>query len=279
MTDEARMVDATNAPIRYPSPPYAITFAALGLLGGALTGSLTPEKGWEPIFAAITMINSALLGFWLTTKRQGDGRIGPGRIVFGTLLAGAFNGLLLVAMMMPIGALLGVPIGAIFALPFVFAFLLVAACTSGVGRTRAGSLVDRMHRRRHFAGAACLAGVMATFLFVHQPRLTTLRFVCAIVSSLVAITIVVCDARDWRTARSAVRVAAGTPIVDDFGLGPDVVIPTPSEAPYRLTERFITLRRGDAALARPLLVEGLATSAILATITVVVGVLAWIGPG
>lgn len=270
----------TNASIAVPAKerptaPIVLPFAALGLVGGGLTGSLTHHAEMTAGFALVTMTSAAVLGGWLEHHRRTHGSVSGTRLSFATLLAGCINGaLLLIWAVFPIGSLVGSIVGVFFAVPFVPAFWLVMRWGQEVGVAREGSLVDRAHRRGPMAAAAAVIALATLFAFVGNWRLVDLSVLraCAGLATGLAAVIVGLDVRAHMVARRAAHALglASSPMDLELGVGDDVTIEHPPELAYRAPSTLVRICGGDPYLASVHLREQLWRHALSLGITLCV---------
>jgi MFS family permease len=284
-----------------PTPPVrhmdlAIPFAALGLGGAFIAGDFFRVGCFaeDGRFAALLVMSvplaAAALGHVLSQPRPGWSQVRPWLVCvastcgLGTLI-GAFIGVVCWSLPgFPMGAADGLACGSVFSVGFA----VVLAWARRTGRARIGSLVEASDRRVVLAAVAALLGmgtVVASLRRNAYPGCTTpMPTMLPIVKAFVLATLVLLMA--WQAAhiaflsRAKVRtvqfdqrsdgaIPAGTPCVD-CGVGDGVraeVVGLPSA--YRDRGTPVRLLRGDAALARRALVQGLTQEAALLWATLV----------
>ena len=264
----AVVAPASTAPLvaarRHPAASLAGPFAAIGLAGGGLTGSITHDGTYTIAFALVTAVSASVLGAYLTHSKRRLGCITTTRLFFGALLAGTINGaLLLIPTFFPLGSVAGALVGCFFAIPFIPALALVTRWGDDVGLARAGSIVDGAYRRGPVAATAMSIGLATLFVFFgrwHPSDVAVMR-VCAGLTAGVLAFVVASDVRARALARR-MAVNIGRPDGQrwpsktslEFGVGADLLVegPTPN-LPYRATTTVTRVCGGDPYTAHGLL--------------------------
>jgi hypothetical protein len=259
---------------RHPAVQLAGPFAAVGLVGGALTGSLASQEKVMTAFALVTMLTAGVLGAYHTHRKRVVGELTSSRLLGSTMIAGCVNGaLLLLPMQFPAGCLAGVIAGLMFSIPFMPTLLLVARWGDDVGFALRGSLVDRAYRRSPIAAAALVIALSTLFLFIGQwgeTALLTFRVAFALAFATLAL-VVLADLRARAVASKAARLqsTATAPMGLELGVGDDVTIDAASlSLAYRGVAPKIRICGGDPALAHdrlraPLVRHLLALAAVI----------------
>ncbi len=267
-------------------PSLALPFAVIGAAGGWLTAVRLGVSAQDRISLPLSLVTpcvAALLGWALS--RWLRGRAFLALLPVATVMAGALNGAVVALVAGPpdvciFGAMFGAAVGAVFILPLA----PVALAWARVGRARAGTRVDAVHRRAVWVVCA-LAVVTAGWLGGRWAEADAVRFVAAVASglglaALLALTLV--DGVDLaRLVRAARRVRRRVPlspgsrdpaaadVVVDFGLGEEVAeVRTLARDAYRdMDRRWILVRgspvRAGRSLARALSFDGFALGAAL----------------
>jgi hypothetical protein len=225
-------------------------FALVGLVGGALVGSITHEAWVVEIFALVTAFVAGVLGVFISTKRdraESSETIGTGTVIVGTLAAGTINGTLLVTgfvafqsiIAVPLALLGGVVSGAIFSLPFMPVLAHIAHADRNVGAARPGTTVDGVQRRGPWA--VCLGWIGASILLGAYGRWSVQHVDALLVVAALALVgialLFVADVRAWFDVRRRER---GT----DLGVGPLEWIEHPPTG-YRAPPKTSLVLRDD----------------------------------
>jgi hypothetical protein len=261
---------------RHAAAQLALPCAAIGLVGGALTGSMANKDEITTAFALVTMLSAGILGAYLTHRRRIDGTLTTTRVFVGTFVAGIANGaLLLVPFVFPVGSCAGAIAGALFSLPFFPALLMVARWGDAVGQAQTGSIVDAAHRRGPIAAAAlsiAIAAALATFARWHDQG-RPLLWICALAATGALVIVVALDALARAVARrAACTLHEGRPLHLELGVGDDVLVEgRPEGVPYRAAPSSIRVCGGDPATAHdrlrgPLLRHAIALAIVVLTL-------------
>ena len=230
-------------------------FCVIGLVGGALTGSIVPNDAETARFALVTALNAACFGTALTYWMRRRGPVTPMAVFVAATFAGSFNGAILMsAEYFPLGMMAGAVAGIVFAVPFVPALILVCRWERPTVAAHAGSVVDRARCRGPWAATAVAVAIATSILALHRCTPAGLFFfrLCAALAAGVLGLIVLLDVRAWKLSRAAADARSqGRELPGvELGVGEDATAErAPTGIPYREPARRLRICGGDPHLA------------------------------
>ena len=269
------------------TPRLALPFAVVGLLGGWLTvrctvgdSSTSADSSAVWILMTLTPMVSAILGEVLRTRVQ---RYWVLRTILLTLAAGVVNGVLVgVCIAGVAGLVFGGVFGALFSFPFLPATLLVAGAGRRSVRSSEQSLVGGVDRRGTWRAVALLLALISLGFLRGPVQLPALLF--SLGGALITMWILVLDlgihsavqriaslapSMQRRTRPQPQLVATDSACVE-LGVGDEVFDEIArSQAPYRESDRVVSVVYGDpyqarSRVKRALVIDGVVLAIALA---------------
>jgi len=269
------------------TPRLALPFAVVGLLGGWLTvrctvgdSSTSADSSAVWILMTLTPMVSAILGEVLRTRVQ---RYWVLRTILLTLAAGVVNGVLVgVCIAGVAGLVFGGVFGALFSFPFLPATLLVAGAGRRSVRSSEQSLVGGVDRRGTWRAVALLLALISLGFLRGPVQLPALLF--SLGGALITMWILVLDlgihsavqriasltsSMQRRVRPQPLLVATESSCVE-LGVGDEVFDEIArSQAPYRESDRVVSVVYGDpyqarSRVKRALVIDGVVLAIALA---------------